>query len=264
MDAAGPWRRRWPSRTRRRSGPARRRQRDEALVLGAAQRLDRHRQLPLGRGPPRGGLLDGRRAAPGRPGSSGREARHRCRRAVRSPIRSAISRPRSESDASAASIAPHASPAPGTKAWSIAADGVDVIGLVGDGSGQGRGVGEAGIGQEGADLQVGVVARLEQAVELEDEPLAEDDRGVRLLDGQAPLVQRPGLEAAAARVSREGTDALLAHRSPPPAQPTGPRRRWAHGRRPPAPGSAPADRRPRSRPRARPACPARSAPGRPR
>ena len=47
-----------------------------------------------------------------------------------------------------------------------------------------RRAGKARIGQEGADLEVGVVPRLDEAEELEDEPLAQHDRGVRLLDAE--------------------------------------------------------------------------------
>jgi hypothetical protein len=39
------------------------------------------------------------------------------------------------------------------------------------------------LGQEAADLQVGVQARLQAAEQLHDQPVAIDDRGVALLGG---------------------------------------------------------------------------------
>ncbi len=57
-------------------------------------------------------------------------------------------------------------------------------------SGQDGRVGEAGIGQKGADLHIGVVAGLEQPIELQDQPLADDDRRVRLLDRQRSSFER--------------------------------------------------------------------------
>ena len=118
-------------------------------------------------------------------------ARAACIAAVRPPTVAAMSTPRRGSSASRRSIAAQASPIDGTKAWSIAAAAAAPPSLrVGHRSGDSGRVGEADLGEERAHLQVRVLARLQEPVQLEDQPIAEHDRRVRLLDPQAPLGER--------------------------------------------------------------------------
>ena len=63
--------------------------------------------------------------------------------------------------------------------------------------------GEAALGEEAEQLELGVDARLEPAVELQDEPLVEHDRCVGLLDSHRPGVAERSLGSAVHRAELE-------------------------------------------------------------
>ena len=81
-------------------------------------------------------------------------------------------------------------------------------------AGDPRAVAEVGLlGQEAADLEVGVDPRLQLAEELQDQPVAEADRGVALLG-----LERRGLRSPSPRISAKAGEAVAASSLRSPAE----------------------------------------------
>ena len=140
-------------------------------------------------------------ARDGKSGRSGIDCSAACSAAVMTPIcetAAIASAGSADAPPRCPSIQAHASPWAGTRDCTMpAAAGSAVVRDVAHRPGGQRRMGEAALGEQLQQLNLGIDAGLQQSVDLEHEPIAKPHGAVRLLDAHRPLRQAVGLGSAA-------------------------------------------------------------------